>query len=82
MTYRVLTRTERADVRVGMAVEAQATVERLQRDAENNKRWALDTLARYISAARREGVSLSELAHAFGKSPEWVRQAEKKGRAS
>jgi hypothetical protein len=82
VTYRVLTRTTEANGYVAAALEAEMDLQRFDHLNRIERGALLRYRADWITRARDSGVSLSDLAHQFGKSPEWVRQAEKRGQAS
>jgi hypothetical protein len=75
VTFQPLVKSAYADARITVALGAQVTVE----NHRESLAFAVESRGRAITKARAEGVTLAELARAFGKSIEWVRQAEKKG---
>lgn len=77
--HRALTRTAAAFGAISVALWEDETLRRLEHDYAAKRTGALANRAEAITQARAEGVSLAELARAFGKSIEWVRQAEMKG---
>lgn len=82
MTYRVLTRTADAERAIETCLMAQGSLQRWRDEFVATQAIIERSRARAITRARQEGVSILDLAIAFGKSPEWVRQAEKKGQTT